>query len=154
MSILPERQILHYFEAEAEGVQILQKKGVLKMSMEFYASDGYDNLEDAMGILNGNKDINNDDCELTFEVDYKQLSNDTIQIIKKQRDEISEYLSLLEEMSRLDQILTQTVCKNLFKMSVSDQIQVLKIKITENKLSALLYEKYNFDIEDKQDDKQ
>ena len=121
------------------------------MCMEFYASDGCDNLEDAMGILNGNKEINNDDCELTFEVDYKQLSNDTIQMIKKQRDEISEYLSLLEEMSRLDQNLTQTVCKNLFKMSVSDQIQVLKIKITENKLSALLYEKYNFDIEDKKE---
>ena len=145
---------MHDFEVEAERVQILQEKGVLKMSMEFYASDGYDNLEDATGILNGNKDINNDDCELTFEVDYKQLSNDTIQIIKKQRDEISEYLSLLEEMSRLDQILTQTVCKNLFKMSVSDQIQVLKFKITENKLFTLLYEKYNFDIEDKKDENQ
>ncbi|MGN1102495.1 MAG: hypothetical protein ACI4RG_09900 [Huintestinicola sp.] len=73
---------MHNIEVEAEGVQILQEKGVLKMSMEFYASDGYDNLEDAMEILNGNKEINNDDCELTFEVDYKQLSNDLIQMKK------------------------------------------------------------------------
>ncbi|MGN0548054.1 MAG: hypothetical protein ACI4IM_00480 [Acutalibacteraceae bacterium] len=121
------------------------------MSMAFYASDGCDNLEDAMEILNGNKEINNDDCELTFEVDYKQLSNDAIQMIKNKRDEISEYLSLLDEISRFDPIRAQTVCENLYKMSMSDQIRVLKIKVTENKLFTILYEKYHFDIEDKKE---
>lgn len=65
-------------------------------------------------------------------------------MIKNQRDEISEYLSLLDEISRSDPIRSQTVCENLYKMSMSDQIQVMKMKVSENKVFNFLYEKYFF----------
>lgn len=56
------------------------------------------------------------------------------------------YFSLLEQLDSNANMYTRTISKNMFKISMKDQIQLLQLMVLINEKNKELCEKYKFDL--------
>lgn len=76
----------------------------------------------------------------------KQAKKMLEEIKQHYEDEQTIYFSLLQELN--SDKYTKVVSKNLFKISIKDQIPILQLLVLYKEKAKELCEKYDFDIEE------
>ena len=79
-----------------------------------------------------------------FEIDYKQLSEDTGKMLKNVWQQQNLYFELLTRITESGNII-EAVSRNILKMNMTDQIKCLKVVTLLIEVCTELNEKYGFD---------
>lgn len=88
-----------------------------------------------------------EDQELDFKAMFEEMSDKFNKFLKIQR----EYFALMNSVSKRAGIVA-TVAKNISKMSIQDQVTLLRIADQQSELAEKLYKKYSFDELEKEDE--
>lgn len=79
-----------------------------------------------------------------FEIDYKQLSEDTEKMLKNVWQQQNLYFELLTRITESGNVIG-AVSRNILKMNMTDQIKCLKLVTLLIEVCTELNEKYGFD---------
>lgn len=79
-----------------------------------------------------------------FEIDYKQLSEDTGKMLKNVWQQQNLYFELLTRITESGNVIG-AVSRNILKMNMTDQIKCLKLVTLLIEVCTELNEKYGFD---------
>ena len=79
-----------------------------------------------------------------FEIDYKQLSEDTGKMLKNVWQQQNLYFELLTRITESGNVIG-AVSRNILKMNMTDQIKCLKVVTRLIEVCTKLNEKYGFD---------
>ena len=79
-----------------------------------------------------------------FEIDYKQLSEDTGKMLKNVWQQQNLYFELLTRITESGNVIG-AVSRNILKMNMTDQIKLLKVVTPLIEVCTELNEKYGFD---------
>ena len=79
-----------------------------------------------------------------FEIDYKQLSEDTGKMLKNVWQQQNLYFELLTRITESGNVIG-AVSRNILKMNMTDQIKFLKVVTLLIGVCTELNEKYGFD---------
>lgn len=79
-----------------------------------------------------------------FEIDYKQLSEDTGKMLKNVWQQQNLYFELLTRITESGNVIG-AVSRNILKMNMTDQIKCLKVVTSLIEVCTELNEKYGFD---------
>ena len=79
-----------------------------------------------------------------FEIDYKQLSEDTGKMLKNVWQQQNLYFELLTRITESGNVVG-AVSRNILKMNITDQIKCLKVVTRLIEVYTELNEKYGFD---------
>ena len=79
-----------------------------------------------------------------FEIDYKQLSEDTGKMLKNVWQQQNLYFELLTRITESGNVLG-AVSRNILKMNMTDQIKYLKVVTLLIEVCTELNEKHGFD---------
>ena len=79
-----------------------------------------------------------------FEIDYKQLSEDTGKMLKNVWQQQNLYFELLTRITESGNVIV-AVSRNILKMNMTDQIKCLKVVTLLIEVCTELNEKYGFD---------